>query len=53
MDMASRLGLALHLVHIVPAIPDLPKDVSMFKEGKYDSELHQTASKNSRTLQPG
>jgi nucleotide-binding universal stress UspA family protein len=44
-DMASRLGSALLLVHIVPAIPDLPKDVSIFKEGEYDSELHQIASK--------
>ena len=44
-DMASRLGSALLLVHIVPAIPDLPKDISIFKEGEYDSELHQAASK--------
>ena len=44
-DMASRLGSALLLVHVVPAIPDLPKDVSIFKEGEYDSELHQAASK--------
>lgn len=44
-DMALRLGSALLLVHIVPAIPDLPKDVSIFKEGEYDSELHQSASK--------
>lgn len=44
-DMASRLGSALLLVHIVPAIPDLPKHVSIFNEGEYDSELHQAASK--------
>ena len=44
-DMASRLGSALLLVHIVPAIPDLPKDASIFNEREYDSELHQTASK--------
>ena len=44
-DMASRLSSALLLVHIVPAIPDLPKDVSIFKEGEYDSELHQAAAK--------
>ena len=37
-DMASRLGSALLLVHIVPAIPDLPKHVSIFNEGEYDSE---------------
>lgn len=44
-DMASRLGSSLLLVHIVPAIPDLPKDVSIFKEGEYDNELHHSASK--------
>ena len=44
-DMASRLGAALLLVHIVPAIPDLPQGVSIFKEGVYDNELHETASK--------
>jgi nucleotide-binding universal stress UspA family protein len=52
-DMASRLGSALLLVHIVPAIPDLPKDVSIFKEGEYDSELHQTASKQLSDLATG
>ena len=44
-DMASRLGAALLLVHIVPAIPDLPQGVSIFKDGVYDNELHETASK--------
>jgi nucleotide-binding universal stress UspA family protein len=44
-DMASRLGASLLLVHIVPAIPDLPEGVSIFKEGEYDGELHKTASK--------
>jgi len=44
-DMASRLGAALLLVHILPAIPDLPEGVSIFKEGAYVSELHESASK--------
>lgn len=44
-DMASRLAASLLLVHIVPAIPDLPEGISIFKEGEYDSELHKTASK--------
>jgi len=41
-DMASRLGAALLLVHILPAIPE---GVSIFKEGAYVSELHESASK--------
>ena len=44
-DMASRLGATLLLVHILPAIPDLPKGVSIFKEGSYDRGLHESASK--------
>jgi nucleotide-binding universal stress UspA family protein len=44
-EMASAFGAALLLVYIAPAIPDLPKGVSIFKEGEFESELHQTASK--------
>jgi nucleotide-binding universal stress UspA family protein len=44
-DMASRLGATLLLVHILPAIPDLPKDVSIFKEGTYNRELNESAAK--------
>jgi Universal stress protein family len=44
-DMASRFGATLLLVHIVPAIPDLPQGVSILKEGQYDSELHEAAVK--------
>jgi nucleotide-binding universal stress UspA family protein len=32
-DLSSRLGAELLLVHVVPAIPDLPEGVSIFKEG--------------------
>jgi hypothetical protein len=32
-------------MHIVPAIPDLPEGVSIFKEGEYDRDLHDVASK--------
>jgi nucleotide-binding universal stress UspA family protein len=32
-------------VHILPAIPDLPQGVSIFKEGAYVNELHESASK--------
>ena len=38
-DMAPRFGAELLLVYVVPAIPDLPKDVSIFKEGEYDKSL--------------
>ena len=32
-------------MHILPAIPDLPKDVSIFKEGTYNRELNESAAK--------
>ena len=41
-EMASRFGAELLLVYVVPAIPDLPKNVSMFKEGQYDKSLENT-----------
>jgi|HubBroStandDraft_6_1064221.scaffolds.fasta_scaffold935756_1 nucleotide-binding universal stress UspA family protein len=44
-DMASRFGASLLLVHIVPAVADLPAGVSIFKEGEYDKGLHDTAAK--------
>jgi nucleotide-binding universal stress UspA family protein len=43
--MASYLGAALLLVHIAPAIADLPENVSIFKEGEYNKELHEEAVK--------
>lgn len=43
-DLASRFGATLLLVHVVAAIPDLPESVSIFKEGEYDSKLHETAA---------
>jgi nucleotide-binding universal stress UspA family protein len=42
--LAKQLGAELLLVHIVPAIPDLPSSVSMLKEGQYDEALHKDAS---------
>lgn len=44
-DMAVCFGAELLLVHIVPAIQDLPMDVSVFKEGEYDASLHDAAVK--------
>jgi nucleotide-binding universal stress UspA family protein len=44
-DFAARFGAELLLVHVVPAIPDLPEDVSMLKEGAYDQSLYDAAAK--------
>jgi nucleotide-binding universal stress UspA family protein len=38
-DMASRFGAQLLVVHVAPAIPDLPDGVSILKEGQYDQNL--------------
>jgi nucleotide-binding universal stress UspA family protein len=43
-DIASRFGAALVLVHVVPALPKLPRDVSIFKEGEYERRLHEEAA---------
>jgi len=43
--MASHVGATLLLVHIAPAIADLPANVSIFKEGEYNKELHEEAAK--------
>jgi nucleotide-binding universal stress UspA family protein len=42
-DMAARLDAELLLVHVVPAIPELPASVSILKEGEYDDRLSATA----------
>ncbi len=39
--MAKQFGAELLLVHVVPAIPDLPSSVSMLKEGQYDQALQK------------
>jgi nucleotide-binding universal stress UspA family protein len=44
-DVASRFGAGLLLVHVVPALPKLPPDVSILKEGEYEDRLHQEAVK--------
>ncbi len=44
-EMASRLGAELLLVYVVPAIPDLPDSVSMFKEGEYDKSVDDAGAK--------
>jgi nucleotide-binding universal stress UspA family protein len=44
-DFAARFGAELLLVHVMPAIEDLPKGVSIFKEGEYDQSLDNAAAK--------
>jgi len=44
-DFATRFGAELLLVHVMPAIPDLPKNVSVLKEGEYDQSLTDAAAK--------
>jgi nucleotide-binding universal stress UspA family protein len=43
-SLAKQFGAELLLVHIVPAIPDLPSTVSILKEGQYDDSLHKAAA---------
>jgi len=49
-NMASRLGAELLLVHVVPAISDLPGNVSIFKEGQYDQSLGEKAEQQLKEL---
>src|SRR6202050_1611682 len=49
-DMASRFGAELLLVYVVPANPDLPKDVSIFKEGEYDKSLESKDAQRLKDL---
>ena len=44
-ELAAKFSAALVLVHVVPALPKLPPDVSIFKEGDYERRLHDDAVK--------
>ena len=44
-DIAKRHGAEILLVNIVPEIPKLPENVSIFKEGNYENELIESAKK--------
>jgi nucleotide-binding universal stress UspA family protein len=44
-DLALRFGSELCLVHVVPALPKLPSEVSIFKEAEYEQALHSDAEK--------
>jgi nucleotide-binding universal stress UspA family protein len=45
-DLALRFGSELCLVHVVPALPKLPPEVSIFKEADYEQALHSDAEKH-------
>ena len=49
-DIAARFGAGLVLVHVVPALPRLPPDVSIFSEGEYEVRLHDEAVKRMGAL---
>jgi nucleotide-binding universal stress UspA family protein len=44
-DLAAQFGSELCLVHVVPALPDLPSLQSFFKEADYEQALHSDAEK--------
>ncbi len=44
-DLASHFGSELCLVHVVPALPNLPSLRSFFKEGEYEQTLQVDAEK--------
>ena len=44
-DLALRFGSELCLVHVVPALPNLPSLRSFFKEGEYEQTLQADAEK--------
>ena len=44
-ELALRLGSQLCLVHVVPALPDLPSLSQLFSEGKYEEALQADAEK--------
>jgi nucleotide-binding universal stress UspA family protein len=52
-EFAAPFGAELLLVHVVPAIPDLPADVSILKEGEYDQSLDDAAAKKLAALADG
>jgi nucleotide-binding universal stress UspA family protein len=42
-DIATQFGAALLVVHVVPMIPKLPPEVSIFKEAEYERQLKRAA----------
>ena len=44
-DLASSFGAELCLIHVVPALPELPSVETIFKEADYEQGLHSDAEK--------
>jgi nucleotide-binding universal stress UspA family protein len=42
-DLATRLGSQLCLVHVVPMLPKLPSASTVFHEAEYERALHEDA----------
>jgi nucleotide-binding universal stress UspA family protein len=49
-DLADQFKAELCLVYVVPALPKLPADVSIFKEGEYEQKLHADAARRLGSL---
>src|ERR1700757_188869 len=49
-DVARRYGSEVLLVHVVPAIPKLPGDVSILHEGQYERQLIENAEQELQDL---
>src|SRR5215510_2155504 len=49
-DLAAKYGSELLLVHVVPFIPKLPVDVSLFSGSDYENELIENAKKQLKDL---
>jgi nucleotide-binding universal stress UspA family protein len=49
-DLAKQFGSQLVLLHVVPAIPKLPLNVSIFHEAEYEQELHKDAERQVKEL---
>jgi nucleotide-binding universal stress UspA family protein len=44
-EFGRHFGAQVCLVHVVPALPDLPSEVSIFSERQYEDSLHAQAEK--------
>jgi universal stress protein A len=42
-DLASKFGSELLLVHVVPMLPRLPSPAAIFNEAEFEQELHKDA----------
>jgi nucleotide-binding universal stress UspA family protein len=49
-EFAKLVGAQILLAHVVPAIPRLPANVSIFNEGEYEQELLKDAERQLKEL---